>query len=527
MLANTHTGRNAGRTGIQGVSGTKPPLLEAVAISKSFGSICALDSVDLTVSPGTFHAVIGENGAGKSTLARCILGFHPADSGDVRIDGVRATTLAETRKRGVGMVFQHFTLVPSMTAAENLALARPDLPAIIEWSEEQERLDKFLKHAPFPIDLGSQVGHLSAGQKQKVEILKQLYLGTKVLILDEPTSVLTPAESSEVMTVLSGMVRSGLLSVILITHKLREVITFADEVTVLRRGRLAAVMPVSRTSATGLAEFMMGGTRPPDAVDKGNPPSTVSALELRDLSVRGDNGLAAVKQVSLTLNAGEILGIAGVSGNGQRELVQAIGGQRSIDSGEILAFGKVFQHTRGGIREAGLLTVPEEPLQNATVPSMSVAENIVLRQFDQYPFTRGRWFLDPKAIRDLASEAIARFSIRPPSPGLPVKSLSGGNVQRTVLARDLGSGTARIMVAANPCLGLDIAATAFVRNHLIELRNAGGAVLLVSEDLDELITLCDRILVISEGTIVHETLRSEMDLTMIGRFMGGSSLPSR
>lgn len=500
-----------------------PPLVEALGISKSFGSNRALGSVDLTVYPGSFHAVIGENGAGKSTLAKCILGFYRADAGEVRLDGVRACTPAETRKSGLGMVFQHFTLVPSMTVAENLALARPDLPAIIEWPGEHARLKRFLGQAPFPVDLNSRVAHLAAGQKQKVEILKQLFLDTKVLILDEPTSVLTLAESNEVMAVLSGMVRRGLLSVILITHKLREVIAFADEVTVLRRGRSVTVMPVGQTTATALAESMLGGAHPPPPVEKRNSPLPTAALELRDLSVRGDDGLMAVKQVSLILNSGEILGIAGVSGNGQRELVEAIGGQRALNSGEIRAGGKTFQHTREGIREAGLLTLPEEPLHNATVPLMSVAENLALRRFDQPALTRGRWFLNPKAIRDLAASAIKRFSIRPPSPELPIRTLSGGNVQRTVLARDLDSGMARIVVAANPCFGLDLAATAFVHNHLVELRNSGGSVLLVSEDLDELIKLCDRILVMSEGAIVHETLPFEMDLTLIGQYMGGQA----
>lgn len=499
------------------MSQTLPPLVQAMRVSKSFGSVCALDNVSLTVAPGSFHAVVGENGAGKSTLAKCIVGFYAADQGEIRLNSHSVRTPAEARRGGLGMVFQHFTLVPSMTVVENLVLARQDLPAILKWKEEQQRLEDFLQHAPFKIDLNSRVAHLSAGQKQKVEILKQLYLKTTVLILDEPTSALTPSESNEVMGVLSTMVHRGVLSVILITHKLREVAAFADEVTVLRRSRFVVSLPVSETDPDALAGHMMGGESIETVDERADQPKVGPAvLELKGLTVRGDNGLVAVKEVNLELHAGEILGVAGVSGNGQRELVQAIGGQRGIESGSILVAGKPFRRTRDEIREAGLLTLPEEPLQNATVPSMSVAENLALRTFDQH-----KWLLNPKAITEAAVGAIRRFSIRPPLPELPIGNLSGGNVQRTVLARDLGVASAKILVIANPCFGLDLAATAFVHNHLIELRNSGGAVLLVSEDLDELIKLCGRVLVMSDGRIVHETSPSEMDLSVIGRYMGG------
>lgn len=501
----------------------EPPRLEARGIGKAFGAVRALEAMDLTVPPATFHAVIGENGAGKSTLVKCILGFYHADTGDVHLDGKPVHTTAETRAAGAGMVFQHFTLVPSMTVLENLVLARQDVPAILNWHQERKRLLEFLERAPFHVDIDSRVAHLAAGQKQKVEILKQLYLGTRLLILDEPTSVLTPAEASEVMGVLSAMVNARQLSVILITHKLREVIAFADEVTVLRRGRKVTSLPVRETNAIGLAELMMGGARPPAAIGKKYVSAAEPALELQDLRVRGDKGLLAVNGVSLIVRRGEILGIAGVSGNGQRELVQAIGGQRAIDDGTIHVFGRLFTPTREQIRETGLLTLPEEPLENATVPGMSVAQNLALRSFDQPPCSRMGWLLNRAAMQEAARAAIRRFSIRPPAAYLPIRTLSGGNVQRTVLARDLGSGAATVMVVANPCFGLDFAATAFVHNHLVELRNSGGAVLLVSEDLDEIVKLADRIVVMSEGAIAHETIPEEMDLTVIGRYMGGDS----
>jgi general nucleoside transport system ATP-binding protein len=505
----------------------QPRLVEVNSISKSFGNFRALDSVNLTVRPGTFHAVIGENGAGKSTLAKCMLGFHTLNAGEVAVDQTRITNPDDARRLGMGMVFQNFTLIPSMTVAENLLLARKDLPAFLNWREEHTRLQKFLETAPFSIDLESRITHLAAGQKQKVEILKQLYLDTKILILDEPTSVLTPAESDEVMGVLVRMVERGNLSVVLITHKLRDVMDFADDVTVLRHGHVVASLPVEQTNPVKLAELMMGASRPPEPVTrKSNSTSSAAALEVKELTVRGDNGLVAVNQVGLTVRCGEILGVAGVSGNGQRELVEAIAGQRTIESGEIRAFDEPFHPTRRGIRKAGLFTLPEEPLENATIPSMSMAENIALRKFDQPPFSKARWFLNRSAIRDAALAVIRNFSIRPPFPDVPIRNLSGGNVRRAVLGRDLMGIEARILVVANPCVGLDFVATASVHNHLVELRNNGGALLLVSEDLDELVKLADRIVVMSGGVIAHETRPSELDRAVVGTYMGGNTAAS-
>jgi len=498
-----------------------PPRIEATGLRKQFGTVRALDDVEITVKPASFHAVVGENGAGKSTLAKCLLGFYKPDAGEVRMDGMAVHSPAESRRAGLGMVFQHFTLAPSMTVTENLLLARSDLPVVISWEAERERLREFLKTAPFSVNLDARVDHLAAGEKQKVEILKQLYLKTRALILDEPTSVLTPSEAEEVMTILSGMVRAGVLSVLLITHKLREVTAFADDVTIMRRGRVAACKPVRQVDAATIAELMMGDSGLPQTIERTLTVQRTQALTIRNLLVRGDQGLPAVHDLDLTVHSGEILGIAGVSGNGQRELVQAVGGQRAIEGGEILAFGAPFRPTREGIEKFGLFTLPEEPLENATVPGMSVAENLALRGFDRKPMAVGGFLLNGPAIRANAIEEIERFSIQTPSPFSPIRNLSGGNVQRTVLARDLGSREARIMVIANPCFGLDFAATAFVHNQLVELRNAGGAVLLVSEDLEELMKLADRILVMSEGRIAYETLPANLDLAMVGQFMAG------
>jgi len=499
----------------------RPPRIEARGLTKTFGGVAALENVGVTVESGSFHAVVGENGAGKSTLAKCLLGFYRADAGEVKIGGVTVQTPAESGREGLGMVFQHFTLAPSLTVAENLLLARRDLPRRIDWAKERAQLRRFLEDAPFSVNLDSLVQHLAAGEKQKVEILKQLYLKTRVLILDEPTSVLTPAEAQEVMTILRDMARGGSLSVLLITHKLREVTDFADEVTVLRRGRWVASHLVRDVTVNRIAELMMGDATPPQDLARSNTDQQAPALEIQNLVVRDDQGLPAVNGVDLTVHTGEILGVAGVSGNGQRELVQAIGGQREIESGAILAFGSPFIPSRAAIERAGLFTLPEEPLENAAVPGMSVAANLALRRFDRAPMSRRGVLLSHSTIRENAVQEIGRFSIQSPSPGTPLRNLSGGNVQRTVLARDLGSREAKILVVANPCFGLDFAAATFVHNQLLELRNRGGSVLLVSEDLDELIKLADRIVVMSGGRIAHETQSSDLDLAVVGRYMGG------
>ena len=503
---------------------TPPPFIEARGITKTFGSMRAVDDVSLSIRPGSFHAIVGENGAGKSTLVKCMLGYQQADAGEYSVDGKRYPIVspADAHHAGMGMVFQHFTLIPSLTVAENLALVRPDLPALIDWKKQRASIRSFLEHAPFQVDLDRRVAHLAAGEKQKVEILKQLYLETRVLILDEPTSVLTPSEADEVLGTLRGMVDAGKLSVVMITHKLREVMQFTDEVTVLRKGRCSGHSTVAQTTVEQIAGWMIGDARPQEALEKSAPPVvSTPALHIRDLQVNGDNGLRAVRGLSMALRRGEILGIAGVSGNGQKELVQAIGGQRAIEGGEILVEGRRFLPSRKRIREAGLFTLPEEPLQNATVPGMSVAENIALRNFDRSPIAKGGFLLDRAALLASAQTAIGKFSVRPSSPAIPIRGLSGGNVQRAVLARDLGGGDARIIVVSNPCFGLDFVATAFVHNQLVALRNAGGSVLLASEDLDELLKLADRIVVMSEGKLVHETSREELDIGTIGRYMGG------
>jgi len=501
----------------------KPFDIELVNVTKRFGAFVANDKVSLKVPAGTFHALIGENGAGKSTLVKCIMGYHSAEEGDILVanHSVEITNPFHACQFGIGMVYQHFTLVPAMTVAENLLLSRPDMPAVINWKLEMERLHQFMKNAPFQINLGLRASELAAGQKQKVEILKQLYLDSRFLILDEPTSVLTPVEADEVLGLVQEKVKAGDLSVLLITHKFREVFGFCDDVTVLRRGKMAGCGKVKDLSADALAAMMMGGQREAKVVAKTARQPGPAALELKNLCANKDSGVPAVEGVNLTVHEGEIVGIAGVSGNGQRELVEVIAGQRLATAGEIKVHDQMYGATRREAFEHKVFLLPEEPLRNGCVPQMSVGENIGFRSFDRPPLTRAKILVNRSAIRCFARELITRFSVKTRSSETPIGDLSGGNVQRAVLARELGSGTAKVLVTANPCFGLDFAAVESIHGQITEARNRGVAVLLVSEDLDELLALADRLLVISHGAFVHETTPAQADIKTIGHHMAG------
>lgn len=497
------------------------PALQTISMTKRFGAFTALDSVSIQITPGSFHALLGENGAGKSTLVKCIMGYYQPDEGAVVL-GDREREIANPRQAhalGLGMVYQHFTLVPNMSVAENLVLARPDLPAIIDWRQERPKLEAFLARMPFRVDLDRPAASLAAGEKQKVEILKQLYLQRHFLILDEPTSVLTPEEADEVLGLLRDLTRQGKLTILMITHKFREVMAFADHVSVLRRGKYVGGGKVSDLDPTQMAALMVGDAAIPAPKTRLDRTPGEIRLTLDKLSAANDTGQAAVQDVSLTLRAGEILGIAGVSGNGQRELIEVIAGQRLADSGTIRLKEEIFTGSRDAIRRHRLALLPEEPLRNACAASLSVAENMALRRFDQPPFAKGLW-LKPGAIAAAARDLIARYRVKTTSPANPIRNLSGGNVQRAVLARELGEQP-DILVVANPVFGLDFQAVADIHGQIVEARNQGTAVLLVSEDLDELFELADRIAVMSEGRIVFETPAATADRAQIGHFMAG------
>jgi ABC-type uncharacterized transport system ATPase subunit len=505
--------------------------LDTFDLTKRFGAFTALDRVSLKVRPGTVHALLGENGAGKSTLVKCVVGYQRAEEGAVLLDGREhdIATPVIARDLGIGMVYQHFTVVPGMTVAENLLLARGHLPAVIDWKAERAALAEFMKTTPFKLDLDATPQELSAGQKQKLEILKQLLLKPRLLILDEPTSVLTPQEADEVLGLLRDRAHAGECSIVLITHKFREVTAYADDVSVLRKGRLVAAHRVDHTSPQQLAAEMVGGDddakREFAAPQRADRPRGEAMLQVQSLVVDGDRGQVAVAGLSVNVHAGEIVGIAGVSGNGQRELAEALVGQRRRLSGEVwVGVGNQrerFTATRAQNRRLKVRSLPEEPLRNACVGDMSVSDNIGLRSFDAAPAARFGW-LRGRMLRERARKLIGEFGVKTRGELAQIRSLSGGNVQRAVLAREL-SDDAEVLIVSNPVFGLDFAAVAEIHQRLMDVRNRGGAVLLISEDLDELLALSDRIAVMSGGQVVHETDARQADRNRLGAFMGGGA----
>ena len=497
--------------------------VEVLGMTKRFGAFTALDDVSLKVETGSFHALLGENGAGKSTLVKCLVGYHRPDAGQIVV-GRRERDIRsphDAQALGIGMVYQHFTLVPSMTVAENLVMARADVPARVRWRREHERLTVFMTRVPFQLDLDERIDRLAAGEKQKVEILKQLYLERRFIVLDEPTSVLTPAEADAVLGMLKAMARAGEVTVLMITHKFREVMAFADSVTVLRRGRFAGEGAVLDLTPTRLAELMVGSRDIPqthharEEAEPGEPPRLV----IEDLVVEDDAGATAVDHVSLAVRPGEIVGVAGVSGNGQRELVEALIGQRDPVAGVIRVDAQPYRATRRAIRFHRMFSLPEEPLRNACVAGMNLAENMALRNFDRAPIAFGPW-LRRRALREQAERWMAAFKVQAQAVEAPMSTLSGGNVQRAMLAREL-SEPVSVLVAANPVFGLDFTAVAEIHDRIIAARNAGAAVLLVSEDLDELLELSDRLVVMFDGRLVHETSTRTADIKVIGQCMAG------
>jgi simple sugar transport system ATP-binding protein len=489
-------------------------------LSKRFGSVQALCDASVRFAPGRVHALLGENGAGKSTLVKCIMGYYRADSGAILVDDVAQTIRSPQRSRelGLGMVYQHFTLVSQMSVAENLVLGRARIPAAIDWKAEHRALAAFMRSMPFRLDPAQRVASLSAGEKQKLEILKQLYLGRHFLVLDEPTSVLTPDEADQVLSEMRALAERGALTVVLITHKFREVMRFAHDVSAMRGGRVLATTPVAATSVDDLAQLMFG-----QAAISSVPREEREAgagdvyCEVRNLSALGDRGTLAVIDTTFGVRQGEILAIAGVSGNGQKQLVEVLAGQREAAGGDVRIAAHPYRCTRAEMQRYGVFLLTEEPLSNDCVRSLSVMANLALRRYDRPPLAWHGW-LRRRAMRRWAEALIARYRIRTSSALARIDTLSGGNVQRTVLAREL-SEDVRLLILQNPCFGLDAAAAAEIRGQIARARDRGAAVLLVSEDLDEVLELSDRIVVMSGGRIVHEVARADADRYELGRHM--------
>ncbi len=485
-------------------------------ITKRFGSVTANDCVNFSLERGEIHALLGENGAGKTTLMRILYGLYHADQGEILVDD-RPVHIASPREAialGIGMVSQHFTLVPPLSVAENVVLGyikglRFD-PAMA-YQHVAEAASRY----SIEIDPGMLVRHLSVGERQRVEILKALYRNARVLILDEPTSVLTPQEANALFESLERLRRAG-FSVIFISHKLNEVMAICDRITVLRQGRVIGTVAKNNTTPAELARMMVGQTSQETPRREQRPRGEV-CLALKGVSALNKKGLPALKDINLEVRAGEILGLAGVSGNGQTELAEVLFGTLKPSSGQILLNGHDLRGAEPDqFLRAGVGRIPEDRHQ-AILGELTVAENLVMERLDE--FTR-HGLLDYQRVRTYGERLIAEYQIKA-SPMDRIRTLSGGNIQKVILARVL-SRQPKVIVASQPTRGLDVGATEYVRSKLLEQRDRGVAVLLISEDLDEVLALSDRIAVIYEGRIVGTLRTEEATLEQLGMMMAGS-----
>jgi simple sugar transport system ATP-binding protein len=496
-------------------------VLELRGITKRFPGVLANDNVDFDLRKGEVHALLGENGAGKSTLMSILYGLYHPDEGEILVHGeaVQMSTPKEAIERGIGMVHQHFMLIPVMTVAENIVLAEEPTTAgiLLDFKEAQRQVEDIAARFRFDIDPDARIENISVGQQQRVEILKALYRKADILILDEPTAVLTPQEAQELFAILKGLVADG-MSIIFISHKLNEVLEIADRVTVLRRGKKIETLPAAGATEESLASLMVGR----DVllrVDKTPAQPGEPLLAVEDLRVLDDRELPAVRGVTFDVRAGEIVGIAGVDGNGQTELVEALTGLRHVESGRFTVDAEDL--TGAGtnrILDAGVGHIPEDRHRRGLVLDFSLAENIALHEFDKRPNSRFGW-LRPGRLVERATKLIAEYDVRGGGPHTLAKSLSGGNQQKVVVAREVGSDP-RVLIAAQPTRGLDVGAIEFVHRRLIEERDEGRAVLLVSLELDEILSLSDRILVMYEGEIAAEfadgVSEEECGIAMLG-----------
>jgi len=496
-------------------------VLELRGITKRFPGVVANDHVDFDLRSGEVHALLGENGAGKSTLMNILYGLYKPDEGEIVLKGkpIVFGSAKDAIDRGIGMVHQHFMLIPVMTVAENIVLEVEPRKAgvLLDYDQAVERVREISTRYGLAVNPTAKVENISVGQQQRVEILKALYRGAEILILDEPTAVLTPQEAGELFAIIKSLQEGG-TSIIFISHKLNEVLEIADRITVLRRGKMIDTVPREGATEEGLAKMMVG-REVLLRVEKPPPQTGGVLLEVRDLSVDDDRGLPAVRDVSLSVRAGEIVGIAGVEGNGQSELIEAITGLRSASSGEVAVAGQVVPHpTARRMLDVGVGHIPEDRQRRGLVLEFSIAENIALHDYNKPPASRFGW-LFPRRLIQRARSLIREFDVRGGGPQTAGGALSGGNQQKVVAAREV-SRDPKVLVAAQPTRGLDVGAIEYLHRRLVEERDEGRAILLISLELDEILSLSDRILVMYEGRIVGEhsgdVTEEEIGLEMLG-----------
>lgn len=501
----------------------KTPILEMKGITKRFPNVVANEKVDVELYPGEVLALLGENGAGKSTLMNVLAGLYLADEGEIYIRG-RQTEINSPRDAmlfGIGMVHQNFMLVDTMTVAENIILGLPDLQFIPDMANIGKRIRELSARYNLQVDPESRIWQLSVGEQQRVEILKLIYRGAEILILDEPTAVLTPQESKELNGVLHQMTREG-KSAIFITHKMEEVMAFSDWVRVLHKGRLVKVKQTEKTNPQELARLMVGRDVLFRLEKKDRNPGDV-ALEIEGVTADDDKGLQALKGISFSVRSGEIFGIAGVAGNGQKQLVEVLTGLRKVTGGTIRIFGEDKANKSPlEIINAGVSHIPADRIARGIAGDMSVANNLAMKCYRKPPLVK-KGFLHPARILELARRMIDLFRIDTPTPHTPAKFLSGGNIQKTILAREIDACRG-LLVAAYPSRGLDVGATEFVRKQMIRQSEAGTAILLISEDLEELITVADKIAVLFEGKVMGVVPSNKAETEKLGLMMAGLKL---
>jgi ABC-type uncharacterized transport system ATPase subunit len=505
-------------------------LLEMRGITKKFPRVIADDKVDFDLRGGEIHALLGENGAGKSTLMKVLYGMYPADGGEIFVEGRRVEIKSpkDAIRLGIGMVHQHFTLVSTMTVAQNVVLGTKSRRApLLDLKQAEKGIAELERKYGLHVNPKAIVWQLSVGEQQRVEIVKALFKGARILILDEPTAVLTPSESLELMTVLRRMTGEGSNAVVFITHKLREVFAASDRVTVLKSGKLMGTLETKSTDAKTLAKMMVGRevllTLDKSPTEQGEP-----VLEVENLRSQNDKGLPALRGVTFTVRSGEILGIAGVSGNGQSELAEVICGLRKATEGKVTILNKGMTNTPvRDIMALGVGYIPEDRIGTGLVMDFSLEDNLLIETFDRAPYARkwivpslGHWMLDRNQMRRQAENLMKEFQVIAPNAEVSTRNLSGGNLQRLILARELAK-TPKLLIASQPTRGLDVGATEYIRKRILEQRSKGLATLLISEDLDEITSMSDRIAVIFEGEIMGIVPASEAKVEEIGLMMAG------